>query len=78
MHLATTSARIGTFSGPSHTYGLPVSVIKPPDNILVPVGIVTSGGTSAASAASAGIAMDQSVSDFNALMAQISAATAVR
>lgn len=71
-----TSARVGSFNGPQHQYGLPVSVVKPPDNVIAPVGAATAGGTPISSSPNANLVMDQSFSDFQTLMAQLATATA--
>lgn len=76
-HLAGTSARVGSFSAPSTPYGLPVSVVKPPDNIITPVGSVTAGGTSIGSPSASNAAINQGLTDYQALLSILSRSTTV-
>jgi len=74
-HLAGTSARVGAFSAPSTPYGLPVSVVKPPDNIITPVGSVSAGGTSIGSSSASASSLNQGLTDYQALLSMLATAT---
>lgn len=68
-------ARVGSFHGPQHQYGLPVSVVKPPDNVITPVGSVTASTTPSADAS-----LNQAYSDLATLLGALGSAgiTAVK